>query len=314
MRKPEINVRRLLKENVKQYAKVVNTLPAGGDSNDISSAMFRQMAASCGIHVEDPRSFPDNFEEQKNTKTLDTLQNIESSVVQTENPFEDGLSNLDSNMQSLKLEYSAVEVSSKKPEVNLSTAWNPNWMNNSFYLNKTESYSPSSYNSKNVSENSINQDESSIGFESDTGENATMLENTSDENESANSSTQNLCFTPIKKEWPNNFHLDSSQSCERLPVKMSTPLKSSGIEARDRLTDIMNVSTQTDFIFSHSLDAPKKETFSQGNQTSVLLKDASVNTWQLCTCSDPDSASQIGSPLTSTEITKVTDDSAWVSF
>ena len=273
------------------------------------------MAASCGIHVEDPRSFPENdFEVQKHPKTLDnSIRSLEPSVESrtTENPFGDGLSNLDSDLQSMKLEYTTVEVSSKN-SLNLSTAWNPNWINASFYSDKAESCSRN-YNSKNVSENGTNQNESSVGFEANTEENPTKPV-ISDANESANASTQNLCFTPVKKDWPNNFLLDSSPSnCEGLPVKMSTPLKLPGIEVRDKATDIMNVSTQTDFIFSPSLDASKKETFSQGNQASVMLKDASVNTWQVCTCSDADPAPCIGSPLPSTETTKITDN-AWVSF
>ena len=64
----------------------------------------------------------------------------------------------------------------------------------------------------------------------------------------------------------------------------------------------MNISTQTDFICSPGLEVRKKETVSQGNQTSVSLTDASVNT-----CSEPDPPSEICSPLPSTEITKITD-------
>ncbi|CAI9723359.1 DZIP3 ligase [Octopus vulgaris] len=291
------NVRQILKENVKQYTKVVNTLPAGDNKNDLSGAMFRQMAASCGIHVEDPKSFSDSFDMQQpdNELTNEILPNKITTVTlqKTKNSYENKLLDIEPEMQSMKLEYSAIEVVSKN---SMMDAWKPEWMNSG--LSNKANPSPDTQYNIMPHHSQINGCSSacqnSIGFETCI-EKANALKS-----ENADCITvgqfdlvgQNICF-PGNKDYPRRI--------TNLPVEITSDVTSEQLELDSLSSKINSMSTQTEVVEPVYKSSGQTVTSNKGNQISVLMMDAAVNV-NLCGCADKGKTSSAKEISTQTEL------------
>ncbi|GAB1598828.1 hypothetical protein Ahia01_000160000 [Argonauta hians] len=274
------NVRQILKENVKQYTKVVNTLPAGDDKNDLSGAMFRQMAASCGIHVEDPKSFSDSFDILQPDSELsnELLPDKTVTIEKSKSSYDNKLLGIGPEMQSMKLEYSTIEVVSKNSMVD---AWKPEWMNCNL-SNESNKSSDVQYSIPHLSQ--INNGCSSTGQDAEVFEAClekskalkSQINTTHITVDQFDRAAQNLCF-PGRKEYSGRF---TNLSVEGNSNATHDQLKI------DCLSSKLNcMSTQTDAFEPMYKSSSQTTTSSKGNQTGILMIDAAINA-SLCGCSE----------------------------